>query len=717
MPELPLILAGGLLPLLAAHGLGRRLTRGRAWPEVLRFACGVPLLSLGIFLLMAAGFGKPWVTLPLCALAAALLWRDRPPRRAPRLEGAAKWVWAGLALAYGGCYGLHALAPEIQPDGMTYHLGLVREYARTGALPAQVAFFDVLPHGIEMLMAVAHQAGGQSAAKLVEFGFLLALPWALAELAAALGWPALLGWAAAGLLVAVPVVGVTATSTYNDVALVFFAVAACWLLWRAPADAPLAGLVAGFCFAIKMNMGLVALAGVIWVWRAGGWRAAVRFAAGAAAVALPSVLRNAIVVRNPLAPLANRLFPNPYFHPTMEQALRENWSSWQGLDGAEILWALAAGGELQGVLGLGFFLLPAGLRALGEREGKWLWGAAAVAALPFALNHGARFLMPALPFAFLALVRSIPRAAVWPLVAVHAVLCWPELLPRYGGDHVWRLEGMPWRAALRLESEDAYLKRTRDEYQVADMIRESAAPGERIFALMDAPRGWLDHRFVELWQSAEGERFTDTLRVASQYRGDPLFEVRTEMTPVLAHGVRVRLTEVGGSARGKEWCAHEIRLWLGDARIYSSPQWTVTARPNRWEAPVAFDGNLASRWRTWEPMRPGMSIEARLDRPQRISAVEMISHTPVFPVRWEFSVLDGGGAWRPLEEPQARRRAPEDLRHAAVRYLSRSGIRYLLLPVAETGGWQLARFFEGQEAEWGMTLVNQRGYARLYRLP
>jgi hypothetical protein len=34
------------------------------------------------------------------------------------------------------------------------------------------------------------------------------------------------------------------------------------------------------------------------------------------------MLRDVIMTGNPLAPLFNRFFPNPYFHPSMEKAWR-----------------------------------------------------------------------------------------------------------------------------------------------------------------------------------------------------------------------------------------------------------------------------------------------------------------------------------------------------------------------------------------------------------
>ena len=74
---------------------------------------------------------------------------------------------------YGLWYFVNALAPEIMPDGITYHLGLPYEYVRLGGFPDRIAFYDLVPQGMEMLYTVAFAFGRHSAAKLVEFSLFL----------------------------------------------------------------------------------------------------------------------------------------------------------------------------------------------------------------------------------------------------------------------------------------------------------------------------------------------------------------------------------------------------------------------------------------------------------------------------------------------------------------------------------------------------------------
>ena len=86
-------------------------------------------------------------------------------------------------------------------------------------------------------------------------------------------------------------------------------------LWREKLDDQLlipAGLVAGFCFAIKYT-GFVAILYVMGVviWKRKP-KSLLPLVASAAVVALPWLIRNVITMENPVAPFFNRQFPNPY---------------------------------------------------------------------------------------------------------------------------------------------------------------------------------------------------------------------------------------------------------------------------------------------------------------------------------------------------------------------------------------------------------------------
>ena len=54
----------------------------------------------------------------------------------------------------------------------------------------------------------------------------------------------------------------------------------------------------------------------------------------------------------------------------------------------------------------------------------------------------------------------------------------------------------------------------------------------------------------------------------------------------------------------------------GASKGRQQPQMDAGVMAQRREKlPLALDQNLASRWRTWEPARPGMYLEVDFDRP------------------------------------------------------------------------------------------------------
>ena len=260
---MPLTLLGGLIPLGVAYSLGK-LSFRRA-PDVLAFGLGAVIESIAIFCLLAAGIAIWPALLALGLLGLAPLIWLRPRPRAPMPAGL---LLSLIFAVYGVFYLIHALAPEVQPDGLTYHLALVAQYARDGRFPERIQFYDMLPQGVEMLFLFAYKIGGGAAAKLVEFGFLLATIPLILDIGRRMGVSDRVAGAGAALCFCAPVTGLTGTSTYVDAAMVFYTLAAllALLLWKKDGgDSYLAaaGLASGFCYAIKLSGALVpALAAV-----------------------------------------------------------------------------------------------------------------------------------------------------------------------------------------------------------------------------------------------------------------------------------------------------------------------------------------------------------------------------------------------------------------------------------------------------------------------
>jgi Dolichyl-phosphate-mannose-protein mannosyltransferase len=701
------IILGGSIPLAVAYSLGKLCFRSA--PDVIALGVGAVIESLLIFGLLTAGVARPPAFLARAAIGLLPLVVLRPRLKIPAPAGLAAILLAG----YGAFYLIHSLAPEIQPDGMSYHLGLVAEYARLGAFPHRVAFFEMLPQGMEMLFLFAFSLGKHSAAKLVDFGFLLATVPLMLELGRRLRLPDRVSSAAAVLYFCAPLVGITGTSTYTDATLVFFTLSAllALLLWKQDRDDRCllaAGLLAGFCYAIKMSGLLVPLLAVGFVLCSRRARPAMALIPIA-----PWLIRNTLAAGNPVAPLGDSFFPNPYFHAPMERSLQSEWRNYGGFSLRSAPRELTVGGRLQGNFGPIFLLLPIGLLALRKAEGRWIWLAAALLSLPWLSNAGARFLMPALPFFALAMAMSLYSLAppmLWVALVIHAVSCAPAVARRYQSADAWKLPPLPWRAALRLESEPDYLARMVWSYRAVDLLQSKTRPGETTFSLLNVPKAYTDRQVVGFWDSALAERIMDTLNIAN-WR----FQTHAEWPPARLRALRFRLM----AASPIEWDLAEVSFYSGAARVPASPRWRPGAWPNPWEASSALDGNFASRWRTWEPIRPGMFFEVSFDEPQLLTSAVLATRAPAYgamPV--EFYGLGEDGAWKLLSrDPKPALQVQEYPRRSALAFIKHSGIDYILAPTDGVDVWQFGKKLVEEQREWGLEDVGQRGSLHLLRLP
>ncbi len=696
---------GGLLPAVAAYGLGAFCLRGLQVPRVAALAVGAALESTIIFFLLLGGEAHLLWFATLAALALLLLFFSRPISptvSVQSLDHPTKVLLIAILGAYGLLYFIHALAPEIQPDGITYHLGLVREYARLGRFPDRVGFYEMIPQGLEMLFLFAFVIGKHSAAKLVHFVFLAATVPLMIALGRRLKLRDGISATAAALYFCAPVVGLSGTSSYNDAGFVFFVLAAAYFLlaWKQDGNnryVAAAGLAAGFCYAIKIPGLLVVLLAVLFVLWECKPKAALIVATAALLMIAPWMVRNTVLTGNPFAPLFNNWFPNPYFHYSSELHLRHTWKSYGGFVAWRAPWDLAVTGRLTSIVGPLFLLSPLSLLALRSRAGRLCWIAALALATPWLTNVGTRFIMPALPFVALAMAMVLPRRLGWACLGFHAISCWPGVRELYERSY-WKLPPFPLRAALRLESEQAYLSRVLPEFQTLQMLKANTRPEEAIFALASAPYAYLDQQILEYWHCSRAERLRDALQIAAA----PVPELRCNLAatwpPQALKGLRFQAT--GSTAW--EWRIYEARLFSGPDRIYSSPHWTFWCSPNRWEIPAAFDDNLASAWRSLEPVRPGMYIEVMLDRPQLLTSAQLVT----YPFPTEILGQGTDSKWRVIcKNPSMEPRPPDSLRRTAVRFIKQEGFRYILTPLGKDGNGSLGQKMAGDLKEWGLELV------------
>jgi hypothetical protein len=731
------ILFGAAFTLATAYACGLVVLRKLPVPPEIALGVGAIVESTLVFLLLVlhVGYWPEYLAMGAIAIAALPWFRGKSIDAIPRNRLA-----IALFVAYGIFYLVNALAPETVADGLTYHLGLPYLYTRLGGFSPRITFYSILPQGMEMLFTVAFAFGRHSAAKLVEFAFFLAGVPLIFRIGRRLRMSGAGSMVAAVFYFTAPVIALTGTTAYNDGALVFFSLAAFYLLlvWRDTADPRYllpAGLLAGFSYAIKFPGIFTTAAAVLFVLILGlvkkldepaapvsrdararislPLRELALVMAGVVLTLAPWMLRSTVLTRDPVAPLASNIFRNPYFHAATEVGLSSGLRSLRTLKPSEVPWELAFGDHLAGTYGPLLFALPLALLALRKRGAALCLAAAVILAIPWFSNTGARFLMPSLTFAGIALGMALPRPLAFAAIALQAIMCLPPLLDRWLPAYQFRLHEFPWRAALRIEPEDRYLENHTHEYGMAKMLERNTPPGARIFSLVPVADAYQTREVTVDWTSAEGDRMTDALRVAALFPDDWFFDWRASWPLQPLRALRFRMP----TAFNGEWDVDEVQLFSDDVPIFTSPQWTLRAWPNRWEAPLAFDHLNVTRWRTWEPIRAGNYLEVDLDNPQRLSAAVLKSHTPIYHLILEFYGQDLVGKWHRLANySDAVRLRPQDMRLEAATALRRAGYRYLLVPTRDDGFARLGKRIVDEAPQWGMEKVAEAGPWVLLRI-
>jgi uncharacterized membrane protein YGL010W len=706
------------------------------WP--VRFVAGAAVLNLAVFFLCCAQSAYPLVFAILgVGTLGVWIWRSKP--RFQKLARSGNYLLALVFALYFLLYFFNSMAPESSPDGAGYHLGFVSRYFREHGFHAITwNIYASLSEGAEMLFLFAFAFGKHSAAAMVHFAFLVALVWQMVVYSRRAGFP-VLGMCAALLVFASPVVGIDASSAYNDVALACVAFTLFYLLqlWDAERSTRLLvliGLVAGFGYAVKYTacLGvLYAIGFVAWKSRKVGHalacrmpaRAAAIVSACAAAMILPWMIKNWLWVQNPLSPFFNNIFPNAYVTSSFETGFRQDLATYDLPSRWMIPWAVTTSGRLAGVLGPVFLLAPIALLSLRFREGRQLLLAAAVFGATYFSNIGARFLIPPLPFVALAMMLALGngafgRTAALFLTLLHAAISWPPVVRKYAEPGVWALRNIPFRAALRLDPSEDYLKRRMVYFGIDQMIERSAAPGSTVFTYRGIPEAYTSRRILVDYESAENHSdgltlwtgfagaWLPTLRVRFTFEEQPLRAIRVMQTTAME--TKVVQTASGSS----QWRIHELRAYDGASPIPRNG-WQVTANPFPWRIENAFDNNPVTFWECGDSLRPGMYVEADFNRVQQADSV-LIETSPNQPdLHLRLMGQDPAGQWKSLgAEPQMSNADAPDLRRAAVQELKRRGVGYVLLFDSDLA----AADFRRNTTLWGVREVGQSSGARLYEL-
>lgn len=498
-------LVAGLLA--AAVGIGlpaaARLSPDAPGERAL-FAGGIGLLALGLatFLLGLLGLLYFPVILGLWAAGWAFAWRGRARLLPPDFG-----FWSGLMrprrffalfLASAGFNLLFSHSPPIMDDSVYIYLALPQAYAAGHSVmevPENAhAYF---PAVIEMLYTQLMLARPAEAAKLLNWAFgvlsaLVAARLAFRHLGAER--PGL----TAALVYCMPWIASLSGSGKIDLGSMLFALLAAHalLFWLESPEGrqsdrlfTLCGLMAGAHFATKYT-GLAAVA-ALFLWalprllRERRWRPALLFAACAAAPASPWLMRNWVLIGNPVFPASLPGHPgDPYLYAFFHNQAASGWTDYLLKTYNELLF----GDLIWGTGPLIWALAPAVL--LGwklERDGRTARALAlggTMAVVTTAILPGApltRFLAPGLVLMAAACGAWIDhrwdRAALW----LRHVLLATTLFPGVAMSAWFAAKRLPlW---LGMETREAFVRRNwnlLEDYIVHGFIRNEVPPGSRI---------------------------------------------------------------------------------------------------------------------------------------------------------------------------------------------------------------------------------------------
>ncbi len=693
--------------------VGAKLDRRERIP--LAFILGAACLHLAVFATLALHIAYWPVVMGVVVAAMCCRPKDLLDKKTKQTFSPALLFFVPfVVLAF-----FHAWAPESSPDGAGYHLGLVARYVRAhGFERITNNMFASLSGGLEMLFVPAFIVGRHSAAALVHFTFALALALAMLAYGRRIGKP-WVGIAGAFLTFASPVVGIDGSSAYNDVAVAAVAFAVFyWLeIWdESQSDLLLipVGLLAGYAYAVKYTAFVMAVFALGFVaWRARRWKPALLVAACSIPMIAPWMIKNWVEVRNPVAPLGNAIFRNPYVHVSFEQALNENFQRY----GLANKWTLPVevtmrGDKTEGVIGPVFLAAPLALLALWQRAGRRLMAAGAILLAVYFFNVGTRFLIPCLPFFSLTMALSVDFSPPLLLVLMlfHAITSWPAGVRVYADQYVWSLDKIRYREALRMIPQDVELRRASGTYSLARMAELNVPKGERVLAMEQVASAYTGREVLVSFESAFNEELRDILDSGWNEFQQPTVIQTFRFPATAARGVRL----VEAMPSKEQWGVHELRFFNAGAELPRRPEWRLQAWPNPWDVQLAFDNSQATRWRSWEPAKPGMYLEADFATPQTVDRVTVETCPDDHEIRTEVQVLDGQGNWQRVNARATEESAPirGNIRKAAIYELHARNVNYLLMRDTDFGAGDI----RDDPESWGLEEVAVGNGARLYRV-
>jgi hypothetical protein len=443
------------------------------------------------------------------ALAVPYVWQARKLPSGGRVLCESRKEASGLALLSFllMAHWLIALKPEVSDDGLSMHLALPMAVAHDHrwTFDFQQYSWSLMPVGGDGIFTAAYLLGGETAARLTNFG-LLVLMTAMVIRVSRQWLPPGRVFVAGALFASTPMVQLVTGSLFveNVWAAMILGASLAIVRFEKEGDAVelrIAGVLFGAALAVKLIAAIyLAPAAVIAIWIAVRRRAVGALLSAAlllAILAVPPYLYAFVKSGNPVFPFINNIFRSPYFDATKSFTDRRfvapmSWHTFYDSTFRSGMFFEGQGG------GAGFqyllFLIPAAV-LLRRRE---LWPLLAIGGTAtiglFAFLPNLRYCYPALPLFSIAIASLLDE---WPSVTTAAVAL--------TFVNAWFFPASGWYqndfAPFRRDQVAAALENSAPERKLIDYLNQSA-PGEPVaFFGSDVVAGLRAPAYTDTWHA------------------------------------------------------------------------------------------------------------------------------------------------------------------------------------------------------------------------
>jgi 4-amino-4-deoxy-L-arabinose transferase-like glycosyltransferase len=426
-----------------------------------------------------------------------------------------------------------ALAPEIEPDSLVYHLYVPRVYIQNHRLVyVPYEFRAAFPLGMEMLFTLAMLLSNSALAKLFHFSMgVLSLLATYCFGRKYVG--SRVGLLAATIFYTVSVVGWSSTTAYIDLGTTFFSTLEIFALvnwWHSRRDKWLAvaAIMCGLAMGTKYLgvFGLVILIAAILLKPSFTGKRDILvvsktvliYAFVSVLLVSPWLMRNYVFTRNPVYPLLNNVFKSPLMPPINPAFDRASFGMGDDVLTKYILspWNMTFHGEKYGgVIGPIFLIfLPLLLVMRVDRAIGYLLLFCGIFFILWGISFPIiRYLMPIMPFLSIIVSyvinnivgggnrgNAVLSTEVMAVTAVTLFLNLPFFHPLW--QEGWSpgiVRQIPYEVVLGIESREHYLSRHLSSYEVFQYVNHNLPPDAKILCFNEEFRYLSDRTLVPVF--------------------------------------------------------------------------------------------------------------------------------------------------------------------------------------------------------------------------